>query len=560
MTRNTILAAALLVGLSAFGKVSLPAMFRTGMVLQRNQPIAVWGKANPGQLVTVAIHKKDASVTADSTGYWQVLLPKMRAGGPYTLTVSDGVESVLLDDVLIGDVWLCSGQSNIDVTIERVYPLYTDEIDDYANNSIRLLRVKNVADTHGELDDIAETEWRTLSKNHAWQFSAVGYFLGKRMYEKTGVPQGIIVNSWGGTPIEAWIGADSIRAYSPVLADKTRLYQDDEMVRSQQEVNRRADHRWRQLLDERDPGVAGAFVSVGYDDSGWKEVDQYSMEWAKTGGRGIIGSIWLRQHVSIDSAHAGQPARLLLGTIFDSDFTYVNGQEVGRTYYQYPPRRYDIPEGLLREGDNVIAIRLINKYGTAHFLPHKPYLIAFGNDRFCQAPLPSDRIELSNRWLHHAGAEMPSCPSGDVSLQNLPSTLYNAVVHPLAPLSLSGIVWYQGESNTGNPRPYARLLKMMMGGWRHLWQRPDLPFVIVELADYDPRYQSSNGYDFRRGDATVRFPEWEQLREAQRNVAAADPHASLASAVGLGETVDIHPLRKKELAERIVDAFSLILK
>lgn len=171
--------------------------------------------------------------------------------------------------------------------------------------------------------------------------------------------------------------------------------------------------------------------------------------------------------------------------LFDQDITYLNGKEIGHTYYQYPPRRYDIPEGLLKEGDNVIAVRFINKYGMAHFIPEKPYLIAFGEDRFSQNPMPKDIIPLSQTWKMHVGAEMPSCPSGDISLQNQPTTLYNAVVHPLAPYSVSGVVWYQGESNTGNPATYTDYLKKMMGCWRDLWQQPQMPFCIVQLANHD---------------------------------------------------------------------------
>jgi len=533
-------------------KVTLPQMFQDGMVLQRGKPIPVWGWAEAGQQVSIKFNKKTYRQTADSEGRWRVDLPAMKAGGPYIMEIYSGSEGAdekaefIINDVLVGDVWLCSGQSNIDVTVERVYPWYTRDIDSYENPKIRLFRVQNETDTHGVRNDIRPTSinWKPVTRQNAWLFSAVGYFLGRRMYEKTGVPQGIIVNSWGGTPIEAWISADSLSCDYPMIVEKTRLYDNPDFVRAQQRANQLADQRWQQMLNERDPGVkkengAFLFTQLNYDDTNWKKVDQYSMEWAKKGGRGIIGSIWLRQHVKVDKAHAGQPARLLLGTLFDADYTYVNGREVGRTYYQYPPRRYDIPEGLLREGDNVITVRFINKYGTAHFIQEKPYLIAFGDDRQSQNPMPEDVIKLSTTWLHHAGADMPSCPSGDVSLQNLPTTLYNAVLHPLAPFSMSGVVWYQGESNTGNPNPYEHLLTMMIGNWRALWQQPELPFVVVQLANHmapSDQPQRSN---------------WAQLREAQRLVARNMKNVELASAIDLGETVDIHPLRKREVADRI---------
>lgn len=529
-------------------KVVMPQLFQSGMVLQRGKSIPIWGKADAGEQVTVTFRKKQYTTIADENGRWRIDLPKQKAGGPYQLVINE----LTIDDVLIGDVWLCSGQSNIDVTIERVYPQYVDEIDRFDNNQIRLFRVQNETNTHGVQDDIRPTNinWKPLTKQNAWLFSAVGSFLGIRQFQETGVPQGIIVNSWGGTPIEAWISADSLQRDYPMLVEKTKLYQSDDYVKAQARANQLADQRWNELLDAKDPGLSEHFANLEYDDTTWPMVSQWSMEWAKKGGRGIVGSIWLRQHITIDKAHAGKPARLLLGTLFDADRTFLNGKEIGRTYYQYPPRRYDIPEGLLREGDNVITIRFINKYGIAHFIPQKPYLLAFGDDRYSQNPMPQDVIRLSEQWKHHAGAEMLSCPSGDVSLQNLPTTLYNAVLYPLAPYALSGVVWYQGESNTGNPAPYGDYLKKLMGCWRDRWQDAQMPFVIVQLANHDGRQQT--GYPSPITPQTDPVNSgWAALRDQQRKVAEVDPYAELACIIDLGEPVDIHPLRKKEVAERV---------
>ena len=550
-TRLTLIVAWLM-SMAVQAEVKMPQLFQDGMVVQRGVDIPVWGWADKGETVVVGLSDakgkvlSSASATADDNGRWLLRLPKnkkMKAGGPYVLEITAQASTLKyqIKDVLIGDVWLLSGQSNIDVTIERVYPWYTKEIDNYENSQIRLFRVQNETSTHGVKDDIRPTSinWKPVTKQNAWLFSAVGYFLGKRMQEKTNIPQGIIVNSWGGTPIEAWISADSLQKDYPMLVERTRLYENDEMVRAQQRANQLADQRWNELLNQKDPGVIHQFTSPDYDDSSWPLVDQYDNQWAKKGGRGIVGSIWLRQHVTIDKEHAGKPARLLLGTLFDADYTYLNGKEIGRTYYQYPPRRYDIPEGMLREGDNVITVRFINKYGTVHFIEEKPYCIAFGDDRFSLNPMPADCIPLSRQWKHHAGAEMPSCPSSDVSLQNMPTTLYNAVLYPLAPYALAGVVWYQGESNTGNARDYAPMLRMLMANWREVFQQPRLPFAIVQLANYMafvPQPQNTG---------------WSQVREAQRVVAQEDAFAESVVNIDLGETVDIHPLRKKEVAERV---------
>ena len=556
--RKYLLLCLAFLSLEAVAKISLPQLFQSGMVLQRDKAIPVWGKADAGEMVTIRFNKKQYVTTAGLNGKWRIDLPKMKAGGPYTMTVGD----IVLTNILIGDVWLLSGQSNIDVTIERVYPQYTQEIDTYENSNVRLFRVQNETDTHGVRDDIKPTpiNWKPLNKQNAWLFSAVGYFLGKRMQEQTKVPQGIIVNSWGGTPIEAWISSDSLQQDYPLLVKKTQLYQNDSYVKAQAQANMEADRQWQKLLNEQDPGIEQNWTAPDFDDTDWQTVNQYATDWALSpkSKRPVIGTIWLRQHIQVDKAHAGKPARLLLGTLFDQDITYLNGKEIGHTYYQYPPRRYDIPEGMLREGDNVITVRFINKYGMAHFIPEKPYMLAFGDDRMSLNPLPTDVIPLSENWQMHLGTEMPSCPSGDISLQNLPTTLYNAVLHPLAPYALSGVVWYQGESNTGHPAPYADYLKKMVGCWRDLWHDQQMPFVIVQLANYDGRQQSG----FPRPITPQTEPMnsgWAQLREAQRIVAKADPRTELAVINDLGETVDIHPLRKKEVAERIGIGFDCLV-
>jgi len=566
MKKILFIIASLLLASATEAKVVLPQLFQSGMVMQRGKSIPVWGWADKGEQVSIQFNKKQYSTIADEQGRWRIDLPKMKAGGPYIIEVrGEGQEVRELTDVLIGDVWLCSGQSNIDVHIERVYPQYVQEIDSYENPQIRLFRVQNDTDTHGPKSDIKPTaiNWKPLTKQNAWPFSAVGYFLGKRMYEKTKVPQGIIVNSWGGTPIEAWISADSLRQDYPMLLKRTEMMQSDKYVEAQRQANAFASQQWQQILDGSDPGLPpssspqnggriGGWTAANFDDSQWQAIDQDGWQW-----RGC-GTVWLRQHIQIDKAHAGKPARLLLGTLFDQDVTYVNGREVGHTYYQYPPRRYDLPEGLLREGDNVITIRFINKYGAVHFIPQKPYLIAFGDDRFSQNPMPKDIIPLGKTWKMHVGAEMPGCPSGDVSLQNLPTTLYNAVVHPLAPYAVNGVVWYQGESNTGNPAPYADYLRKMMGCWRDLWHDQQMPFTIVQLANHDGRQQTGNPQPLTPQTEPVRSG-WAQLREAQRLVAKADPWAELAVINDLGESVDIHPLRKKEVAERIGLCFDRLL-
>jgi sialate O-acetylesterase len=315
-----------------------------------------------------------------------------------------------------------------------------------------------------------------------------------------------------------------------------QLYQNDDFVRTQQQSAFQANQCWQELLEKNDPGVE-TYTRLDYDDSGWTTVDQDNLmpdrkEW--------IGSLWLRQHIYINKVYAGKAARLLLGTLYDSDITYVNGVQVGSTGYQYPPRRYQVPEGLLREGENVITVRFINKSGKPYFYKEKPYQLVFGKD---------DVLPLSRQWKLKTGVEMPRNISQGIDLQYQPSTLFNGMISPLAPFAVAGVVWYQGESNadTDTACEYAPLLRLMMANWRQAFQRPDLPFVIVQLANY------------REPSSEPQHTGWSVVREAQRAVASEDAYAELAVTIDLGETVDIHPLRKKDVAERVALAFEKLL-
>ena len=537
----------------ADAKVRLPQMFQSGMVVQRGKPVPVWGQAEAGEHIDIVFKKKVYSATADASGKWKIDLPKQKAGGPFVIDVigrsADGTETsrTTIDNVLVGDVWLCSGQSNIDVTIERVYPQYGKIIDDYSNPNIRMFRVQTDFNTHGPKSDIKPTpiNWKPVTKDNAWLFSAVGYFLGREMYEKTGVPQGIIVNSLGGTPIQAWLAADTIRQYFPDLYQQTEFFQDDDMVRAIQRGNGAAQNRWQKMLTDTDLGFKHGFAAREYDDSKWASKNVFTMKNGRMSSVNLTsdfrytGSFWARQHITIDAAHAGKPCRLLVGTLYDADQTYVNGKQVGSTGYQYPPRRYTIPAGLLVEGDNALSVRFVTKGGAPHFIPEKPYKLIFDDGK---------EILLSDKWLVHEGARMPQAPSANGGGQNLPSVLYNAMLYPLAPYSLSGVVWYQGESNSGgDSRNYEQWLTQLVKGWRQLWQNDDMPFVVVQLANYmEPSDKPQD-------------TGWTTVRAAQGKVASTLPNCALAVAIDLGETVDIHPLRKREVAQRVAMGFDKVL-
>lgn len=546
----------LLFSLSARASLRLPRLVSDGMVLQRHQPANVWGWAEPGQKVQVTLapvggkiavmkdaagrkvqkmRSVEASAVTGADGRFELQLPAMKAAGPLTLTLTADGETTRLTDVWVGDVWLLSGQSNIDTHLERVHPQYPDEIDRDSSARVHIFQVGNDDALDGPRMDVRSTGWHHLSRRTAWHFTALGYFLGKRMAAETGVVQGVVQSSRGGTPIEAWLPLDTVSLLDPAMAAEARLYADPALRRSAMDVNNQASRRWNQLLAECDPGIAGQWYQPDLDESGWREADQHQLPIPR--GR-FCGTYWMRQHVQVDAAHAGQRVRLLLGTLIDADFTYVNGRLVGQTGYQYPPRRYDLPEGVLHEGDNVITVRFVNRGARPEFVREKPYQLKWADGTV---------QPLSARWLCHDGTSMPSMPSMNTSFQNMAAAEYNSMLLPLAPYTLAGVVWYQGESNTGRAGAYERQLLSLLSTWRRLFRQPDLPFVVVQLPD------------FMAPSASPQESSWARLRECQRRAVLATEHTELAVTLGLGEANDIHPLRKKEVAERVAQCFDRLV-
>ena len=528
---------------AAQAALRLPKLFSDGMVMQRNAEIPIWGWAEAGQSVTLTLQPADSkgkgkkvyhTAVADNIGKWMLKLPAMRPQGPLVLEVKCGEEVLTVSDIWVGDVWLCSGQSNIDTNIERVYPQYPREINNDSTDRVRLFKVENEAVLEGPRSDVRSSGWKTLSKKNAWKFSALGYFLGKQMQAKTGVVQGVIQCSWGGTPIESWIPRDSVQRFDASKAREAVYYTDSKLRQAALEANRQAGNRWNALLNETDPGVRGNWTAANYDDSKWQKVQQDKLPVRAP----FNGSFWMRQHIHIDAAHAGQEALLLLGTLIDADFSYVNGKLVGQTGYQYPPRRYTIPQGLLHECDNVITIRFVNRGMAPKFVQGKPYLIRWADNT---------TLPLDTEWLVHEGASMPNQPSMPTGFQNMAAAAYNGMLLPLAPYAVAGMVWYQGESNTDRPVIYEAELHSLMNDWRQQFQQSEMPFVVVQLANY------------MEPSTAPQETGWARLRESQRRAAVSDPRAELAVAIDLGEANDIHPLRKSELAERVGLAFDKLV-
>ena len=523
-------------------KVKLPALISDGMVLQREQPIKVWGTADAGESVQVKFLKNATptgvkggklkvayTVTADANGRWTLTLPAMKPGGPYILQVND----IELKDILVGDVWLCSGQSNMELPVSRVTDMFRDEIAAYENTNIRQLKVPNIFNFHAPQADLPDyVAWKPLTQENVMNFSALGYFFAKAMYEKNSIPVGLINSSWGGTPVEAWISEEGLKEFPKYINDK-RQYEDDAYLKSIKQTEGLSFYRWNTSLYRGDAGLheATPWYAANYNDKDWKTVDLFSTDWGTNGLNPINGSHWFRKEVEVPQDWNGKEATLRLGCIVDADSVYVNGTFVGTISYQYPPRIYTIPAGVLKAGKNTVTIRLISNNSYPHFVKEKPYKIICGNEE----------VSLQGEWKYRLGAPMPPAP-GMMFFCYKPVCLYNAMIAPLQNYGIRGVLWYQGESNVDRRNEYAALLTALIADWRNTFGNPELPFYIVELADF-----------LSRDDVSGR-QAWAEMRKEQAKVAETNRNTRLIRNSDLGEWNDIHPLDKKTLGQRAAES------
>ena len=523
-------------------KVKLPALISDGMVLQREQPIKVWGTADAGENVQVKFLKNATptgvkggklkvayTVTADANGRWTLTLPAMKPGGPYILQVND----IELKDILVGDVWLCSGQSNMELPVSRVTDMFRDEIAAYENTNIRQLKVPNIFNFHAPQADLPDyVAWKPLTQENVMNFSALAYFFAKAMYEKNSIPIGLINSSWGGTPVEAWISEEGLKEFPKYINEK-RQYEDDAYLKSIKQTEGLNFYRWNTSLYRGDAGLheTTPWYAANYNDKDWQTVDLFSTDWGSNGLNPINGSHWFRKKVEVPQEWNGKEATLRLGCIVDADSVYVNGTFVGTVSYQYPPRIYTIPAGVLKAGKNTVTIRLISNNGYPHFVKEKPYKIVCGNEE----------VSLQGEWKYRLGASMPPAP-GMMFFCYKPVCLYNAMIAPLQNYGIRGVLWYQGESNVDRRNEYAALLTAMIADWRSTFGNPELPFYIVELADF-----------LSRDDVSGR-QAWAEMRKEQAKVAETNRNTRLIRNSDLGEWNDIHPLDKKTLGQRAAES------
>ena len=509
-------------------EVRLPRLVADGMVLQRNTPLKIWGWADPGEKVTLHFRQKRYSATADAEGNWQVALPQQAAGGPYKMEIR-GENHIRLDDILIGDVWLCSGQSNMEYPLGRIMPPYGEPLHLQGNPLIRQFLVPQHYDFNTPQKDLDDGSWKTAVRDNLPEFSAAAYFFASETFRREAVPIGLINASLGGSPAESWLSESALKKFPQHYAELQR-FKDAALIERIQQQDQSRIQAWYHTADKRDRGNAEyPWSSAQLQTGDWQQMTVPGY-WADTAVGELQGVVWFRRAFNVPEELAGKAAILALGRIVDADTTYINGVKVGNTTYLYPRRRYTVPAGLLQAGENTIAIRITNERGRGGFVADKPYRITFA------APDEQRSIDLRGDWQFKVGAKMEPLAS-QTFIRWKPTGLYNSMIHPLENYAIKGAIWYQGESNVGRAEEYRQLFPAMIRDWRNR-RGNDFPFVYLQLANF---LASSE----QPGDS-----DWARLREAQAS-ALTLPATAMATAIDIGEWNDIHPLNKREAGRRL---------
>jgi sialate O-acetylesterase len=496
----------LLLSFSAFSDVKLPTLVSNGMVLQRDIPVKIWGWANAAEKVTVTFKGKKLRTLADASGNWACTLPATPAGGPYEIKVNE----VLLKDVLFGDVWLCSGQSNMVINMERVKEKYPTDIASANNPQIRNFFIPTAISKVDIKQDLPASSWLPVTPENVLQMGAISYFFARDLYAKYQVPIGIINSSVGGTPIESWISEEGLKEFPAYVKDTSSSIPPPPASRK-----------------STDRGLAEKWASPSYSPKGWKRFAIPGF-WEDQGLKDLNGVVWFRREIEIPSSLAGLPAKLFMGRIVDADQVFVNGEQVGNVTYQYPPRRYTVKKHLLKAGKNLVVIRVTNTTGKGGFVPDKRYEMIVGDKT----------IDLQGDWEYKVGEVFPPVVEKPAPSNFTPTALYNAMIAPFLPYSLKGIVWYQGETNVWKPEVYASLLPALAKDWRTKFKQPELPFLYVQL----PGFQDRNFLPSESNMAVLREGQLKSL---------IIPRSGMAVTLDLGEWNDIHPLTKKPIGERL---------
>lgn len=527
--------------------MKLSPLFSNGMVLLREQEQKIFGQTSPHRNVTLTFLSQTYHTFSDASGNFTIKLPKMPAGGPYEMTII-GDETITIQDIYFGDVYLLSGQSNMVLPISRTInknklnwqsnSLFNncnpDEIC-YANEKhIRYFTVPKQYQFDAPADDLEEGIWLSVTPETILPMSAVGYYFAKEIHDRYDIPIGLIEAAVGGAPIETFLSEETLHQfgrYDSIIKQNKQKEYVDSVINAD---NDRIQH-WYQALDNIDLGLKQPeWYQPEYQEEGFTTRVVPELFSDNTIGA-IRGSFWFRKTFTMEEDYPREDAILYIGSIIDSDQAYLNGTLVGRTEYQYPPRCYPIPAGLLKKGINTLVVRVISSTNDGGFVPDKPYGIRYG----------SKFIDLSGTWQFRIGATCETLQS-QTFFNYMPASLYQGMIYPLRNYGIKGVLFYQGESNDSHPELYEELFRAMIKDWRTLFDNENLPFLYVQLANFGNHKRFNTGTN------------WAYLREAQRNIMNV-PNTSMAVTLDVGEYNDLHPQNKQAVGKRLALAARAIL-
>ncbi len=523
--------------------VRLPKLVGDNMVLQRDTPLKIWGWADAGEKVNVSFRDHNVAASANDKGEWSVMLPAQSVGGPFTMNIT-GSNSITLKNILIGDVWLASGQSNMEFPMANEHGfggVLNEQAEIAAANfpQIRLFTVKRNISLR-PVDEIESTGWSETTPENIRQFSAVAYFFARELYQRYHTPIGLIHSSWGGTPAESWTSAAAIHQFDDfrnvmqreAAVTPTQWSDYDRYIAVKDAWYAKHKHEDRGTQDDKP-----VWSAINIDDSKWLTTTM-PKPWPAKLPKDFDGIIWLRKHIQLTSTQAKQDITLRLSKWVNHDTTFFNGKEVGSATGGGTSRNYSVSAELLHAGDNVIAIRVEgdNNSGNGFVGSYVDPADVFVETR-------DQRIPLQGNWQYQPGpdlAELPAPPAVTEFRSPFPvapTVLFNAMIAPLDAFKIKGVIWYQGEANWANPALYRRLFPAMIKGWRTAWGY-EFSFLFVQLAGFgsDP-------------PQPVECP-WAELREAQ-DMTLSLPHTGMATAVDIGNAEDIHPRNKQEVGRRL---------
>jgi len=523
------------------------------MVLQQNAKNCIFGTALANTTVSLSFRGNVIPCVSHSDGSWKIEFNPGAAGGPFDFVVKSGEDSIVYKDVFVGEVWLLSGQSNAELKMESLKFHYPEEFSAEKNANVRMINVPIKYSFDGEKNEVENPQWLCAAPETVGLMSGTGYFFAKKLSQSLGVPVGIVNASQGGSPISSWMNEETLRKancttdYLGLLAK----WQNADNVASMQKTTAQNLEDWNKDLN------AGVELPAENEPEGWSDctVPGFIDEPQEA------GLILLRRTVKLTAEQVkicnSQKTHLWLGTILDADVTYVNGIKVGETTYRYPPRRYEIPSGTLREGENLIyvLVQRNSKNLRIVFYPEKPYCLFTDNVSVCpvsfrgvepwkESAIPSDGvyIDLTGRWQMKVIKKMPDYPP-ELFFEWQPTALYNAMLAPCFNYAISGAFWYQGESDAGRPEEYKKLLPLMIELWRNkfIYAKKDFPFVVIQLPNWGDFY----------GESYINEAlNWPALREAQSYSVRTTANTGLAVTIDAGEWNDLHPEKKQTVGFR----------